>query len=247
MVSIIVPAFNAEKTIRASVDSVLAQTYPDWELIIINDASRDNTCSCIPNDPRIVVVTNRKNEGVAKSRNIGIGLAKGDVLAFLDADDLWHKDKLKSQLHFMEENNADISYTATAYITETGDISSNYILHAEKKLTYKLLLKANLMSCSSVMVRKNVMVPFPEGSYIHEDYVVWLKIVKSVGQAYGLDEPLLIYRMVKGSKSSNRILSAQMTINAYRQLGYGLIQSFILTIAYAVHSITKRAKISKGM
>jgi teichuronic acid biosynthesis glycosyltransferase TuaG len=157
-VSIIMPSYNAEKTIKASINSVIAQTFVNWELIIIDDASQDGTVSAIKEqkDPRIILLENAQNSGAAEARNCGINHAKGQWLAFLDSDDLWHEDKLQKQIQFMEETGAVISYTATAYMSEAGEISG-YILRAEKQLSYKELLKRNLMSCSSVMVRRDVM------------------------------------------------------------------------------------------
>jgi len=249
-VSIIMPAYNAEKTIEASIGSVLSQTFADWELIIIDDVSQDQTIEIVQkladSDQRVILHVNEKNSGVSQARNKGIGYAKGTWLAFLDSDDLWHEDKLEKQLRFIEETGAVISYTATAYINESGE-KSDYILSAERNFTYKKLLKRNLMSCSSVMVRRDVMVPFPLEREIHEDYVVWLTLVKEVGCAHGLDEPLLIYRMMEGSKSSGRITSAKMIYNAYHhpQIGYGKIEAIWLTLRYALHSIRKRIKIGK--
>jgi len=248
-VSIIMPAYNAEKTIQASIDSVLVQTFPDWELLVIDDASQDGTVEMIKklaeNDQRVVLHVNEKNSGVSQSRNKGIDLASGEWLAFLDSDDLWSTDKLEKQLQFIEATGAAISYTATAFINET-DKMSGYIQQAEEKLTYEMLLKQNLMSCSSVMVRRDVMIPFPLERDVHEDYVVWLAIVRKVGCAWGLDEPLLIYRMMENSKSSGRIASAKMTYNAYRHplVGYGSISAALLTLQYAKHSILKRIRIN---
>jgi len=244
------PAYNAEKTIKTSIDSVLAQTFLDWELIVIDDASQDGTAEIVKkladNDQRVILHVNEKNSGVAQARNDGISHVKGAWLAFLDSDDLWSNDKLERQLQFIEETGAVISYTATVYINEVGKMS-DYVLRAEKVFTYEKLLKRNLMSCSSVMVKRDVMIPFPEAAEVHEDYVVWLALVKAVGCAYGLDEPLLIYRMMENSKSSGRIASAKMTYNAYRhpQVGYGNIAAVLLTLRYAIHSIGKRLKINK--
>ena len=237
------PAWNAEKTIKESLNSVIAQTFEDWELIVINDASQDKTADIIQmaaeNDPRIILLTNETNRGIAYSRNRGVAHAKGDWLAFLDSDDLWRKEKLEKQLRFMEEMGALISYTATSYMNASGEMY-DYTLRAEKKLTYKALLKKNLMSCSSVMVWRDEMISFPYGE-LHEDYAVWLVIVRKVGYAYGLDEPLLVYRLAPGSKSSKRISSAMMTYNAYSLAGYGA--GVLMTLRYALHSIGKRFKI----
>jgi len=233
------PAYNAEKTIKASIDSIQAQTYEDWELIIIDDASKDKITDNIPSDPRIKLYRNEKNIGVANSRNRGISLASGEFLAFLDSDDLWHEYKLKRQLDFMKENSCNISYTGTAYINSRGE-KLPYILGAKKEFTYNHLLRRNLMSLSSVMLKRDLMVSFPTVNMIHEDYVVWMQLLREHGIAYGLNEPLLIYRIGEATKSSNRIISAKMTYNAYRYVDYSKLAAGFLTLRYAYHSITKR-------
>ena len=248
-VSVIIPAYNAEATIKASIDSVLMQTFTDWELIIVDDCSTDSTVSIAmafaAEDSRIRLLQNPKNAGVAATRNKALSHAQGKWIAFLDSDDLWRSDKLELQLQFAEEMDAKITYTGTAYMNATGEMF-NYYLPAVTKLSYKALLRRNLMSCSSVMVRRDVMVPFPQG-YMHEDYAVWMQILRNEGCAYGLDEPLLIYRMSGQSKSSNRVRSAKMTYNAYKHAGYGVLTSLSLTARYALHSIIKRTGIRMSM
>ena len=242
MVSIIMPAYNAAKTIQASIDSVLVQTYEDWELIVIDDGSLDETLKLVECasglDSRVRCYENESNLGVAETRNRGIELADGHWIAFLDSDDLWHRDKLETQMRFISEMGAVISYTGTSYMNESGSIS-NYILHTQRNLSYTMLLRRNIMSCSSVVVRKDFMIPFPDGD-MHEDYAVWLQILKKVEYAYGIDEPLLIYRMSSGSKSAKRFHSARMTYNSYIHVGYGSFISLIFTLRYALHSISKR-------
>jgi len=247
-VSIIMPAYNAEKTIYESINSVLTQTYQHWELIIVDDASKDKTAEIIvgfaKNDNRIRFFTNDNNQGVATTRNTGIKQATGKYLAFLDSDDLWRNDKLAKQTHLMEETNAEISYTGTAYINTAGE-SSKYVLRAKSKFTYKELLRRNIMSCSSVMVQRDSMIEFPQG-FMHEDYAVWLQIVKKVGHACGIDEPLLIYRMGEATKSAKRIGSAIMIRNVYRYIGYARMVSTVLLCRYAFHSVFKRLFIRLG-
>ena len=249
-VSIVMPAYNAAKTIRESIASVIAQTYEDWELIVIDDCSTDNTPELVrniaANDSRIRLLINEHNLGAASTRNIGIIEAQSDRIAFLDSDDLWHKDKLEKHLQFITETGAEISYTGTAYINEAGQISK-YTLPAKREFTYKDLLRRNIMSCSSVIVRRDIMIatPFAQG-FIHEDYVVWMQILQDVGQAYGLNEPLLIYRMTDGSKSAARMRSAKMTYGSYRQVGYGKFSALFMTIRYSLHSISKRFFIYLG-
>jgi teichuronic acid biosynthesis glycosyltransferase TuaG len=231
------PAYNAEETIAESVDSVIAQTYTNWELIIIDD------CSDIPvkfDNSKVKVIRNGTNQGVAYSRNSGVALAKGEYIAFLDSDDCWEKDKLERQLAFMKEKNAQISYTASAFF------GSDYILTVPEILTYGKLLRKNLMSCSSVMAKRELLLkyPFPLRRNTHEDFVSWVRIIKEVGMTYGLNAPLLKYRRSENSKSSSRIKSALMTYNAYRELGYSVLLAMVMTARYAMWSITKWQRIN---
>jgi len=245
LISIIMPAYNAEATISESIDSVLAQTYDNWELIVVDDASTDSSPRIIQDyatkDTRIRSLQNPKNSGVAATRNRAIANAGGKYLAFLDSDDLWHKDKLEKQLNLMQTTGAKISFTATSYITKSGHMSS-YIQEVPPTFTYQNLLRRNLMSCSSVMVELATMLPFPKG-HMHEDYATWLQIIRNTGHACGLNEPLLIYRLSDTSKSAKRLNSAVMIWNAYRHVGYNQVSSTVLTLRYSLHSIKKRSRI----
>ena len=244
-ISIIMPAYNAEATISESIQSVLSQTYGEWELIIIDDCSTDHTPTIIKTflatEQRITYVRNEDNKGVAFSRNRGVSIARGELIAFLDADDLMTPNKLDEQIPFMFKHNAPITYTASTFMDAVGK-KYHYILPVRFKLTYQELLGQNLMSCSSVIVKKEWLTkyPFPEQPNIHEDFVVWLRIVKEVGCAYGLNEPLLTYRLSATSKSANRMTSAAMNYNVYRYIGYKPIGSAFMMLRYAVHSIKKR-------
>jgi len=244
------PAYNAASTIETSIKSVTSQTYQAWELIIVDDCSVDSTREIAEAmstlDSRIRLCINETNCGVAYSRNHGISQARGQWIAFLYCDDIWHDTKLEKQLHFMETTGAAISYTATTYINKEGT-PSGYVLQAAPQLTYSGLLKRNLMSCSSVMVRRDVMIPFPiSDKDLHEDYACWLTILRKTGCAHGLDEPLLIYRLAPSSKSGNRLRSAKMTCNTYRHVGYSCFFSLLLTVRYSLHSIPKRVRIKRG-
>ena len=252
LISIIMPAYNTQSTISDSINSVLAQTYTNWELIVVNDCSTDETASIIKNfaaaDGRIHMHTNKRNIGCAATRNAAISKARGQWLAFLDSDDLWLPDKLEKQLQFSEETKALITYTATSYINKHGKIS-NYVLPAEREFSYKSLLRRNIMSCSSVMVRADVMIPFPHNNAkgdMHEDYAAWLLILRKVGHAHGLNEPLLQYRLTSSSKSGKRLNSAKMAYRAYRVAGYNAFIAILLTLRYSLHSISKRSNIKAG-
>jgi len=248
LISITMPAYNAAKTISESINSVLAQTYPHWELIVVNDASQDDTGDIIASfaaaHPNIHQINNPTNQGVSNTRNIALSHATGKYVAVLDSDDFWHSKKLAKQVEFMQKNNAVISFTATSYINDAGEPSA-YILRVPKCFGYRDLLRRNLMSHSSIMVRRAQMLPYPQG-FLHEDYAVWLQVVKECGVAYGLDEPLLTYRVQAVSKSAKRIDSALMTYNAYRHVGYNPVAAFFLTVRYAFHSIAKRRKIKSA-
>jgi len=248
MISVIMPAYNAAKTIQASINSLIAQTYEDWELIVIDDRSSDGTLEAIKQiaklDSRIRYCANESNLGTGQTRNRGLTFSKGAWIAFLDSDDLWCEDKLEKQMSFIAKTGALITYTATAYINESGRLS-RYSLRARYQLSYHALLRRNIMSCSSVMVHKAVMMPFPDGD-ISEDYAVWLQILKKGNYAYGIDEPLLIYRMSAHSKSAKRLHAARRTYNAYLDVGYGSFVARLLTLRYAIHSIVKRLLIRRG-
>ena len=154
LVSIITPAYNAEKYIKDTIESVIAQTYVNWELIIVDDASKDNTVNIIKiyqkKDRRIKLIPLNENQGVANARNIAIQNAKGIYIAFLDADDIWEKDKLKKQIQILKNTNADITYTAYKMIDETGKTIKRRSV--KKEILLNDLLKENSIIFSSVLL-----------------------------------------------------------------------------------------------
>ena len=251
LVSVIMPAYNASKTIESAINSVLKQTVGDFELIIIDDCSKDDTVEKISalaqSDERIVVLLNEKNSGVAHSRNYGVSVAKGEWVAFLDSDDMWREDKLEKQLELVNTNpQAAITYTASSFMDWEGKPYS-YIMPVNTTVDYKTLLRRNLLSCSSVMVKKNIIERYKMPSdNMSEDYAVWLMVLKEVGFAYGVNEPLLIYRLSKNSKSSSRIKAFRMHFNAYRYVGYNVVYSLFLTALYTFYSVAKRKNIKEG-
>ena len=242
LVSIIMPAYNASKYIAESVDSVLAQTYQNWELIIIDDGSKDNTAEIIGNytDKRIKFYKNETNLGVSAARNKAIQIAQGSWTAFLDSDDRWSEEKLERQLKFAEQNEAEFTFTASAFILPNGE-KSDYVLQIPSKITYTELLKQNVISCSSVLIKKTLIAnrAMSCGKDIHEDFKLWLEILKDGNVAYGLNEPLLIYRINKESKTGNKLKSAIMTWNTYRAVGLGYVQIVRYFVWYCCKNIRK--------
>ena len=241
LVSVIMPAYNCENYIAVAIQSVLAQEVP-LELIIIDDNSSDGTAEVIRSycqDSRVQYVRNEKNMGVAKSRNKGMDMARGKYIAFLDADDYWTEDKLTKQTALMEEKQAVLSSTGRELMDKDGHLSGK-IIGIQEVITYKELLKSNVLNTSGVMVLTQVAKRYPmEQEQIHEDYIMWLSILKDYDNAYGIDEPLLKYRVMRGTKSANKIKSAAMTFKVYRYMGLNVFQAFYYFCFYTVRGFKK--------
>lgn len=241
MISVIIPAYNCGKTLKAAVDSALAQDV-NKEVIIVDDCSQEDLepvlCGYRKN-PLVKTVRNTTNLGVAESRNRGVRMASGEYIAFLDADDMWRKGKLSAQLKIMKACGAVICSTARELMKEDGALTGR-IIHVPELITYKMLLKGNNINCSSVLIKKSVCQEFPmESDDTHEDYIAWLKILQKYEYAVAIDEPFLLYRMVKESKSGSKIKSAKMTYKVYRRMGFGTIKSVYYFVGYAFNGVSK--------
>lgn len=251
LISIIMPAYNSEQYIGDAISSVIAQTYQKWELIIIDDASKDNTANIVKEfmkqDNRIRFYKNEKNNGVSATRNTGISLSIGEWIAFLDSDDLWVPNKLEKQIKLKNNNKqANFIFTGSSYIDENSN-PYLYELEIPEKVKYKDLLKQNIISCSSVLVKKQCLSGIKmERDNMHEDFAMWLKILKNEPWAYGINEPLLIYRLSKSSKSGNKIKAAKMTVEVYRYMGLNLFQLMYYVISYIIKSLKKYRKIKSS-
>lgn len=241
LISIIMAAFNAEQTIKDAIKSVVDQTYKNWELIIIDDCSKDETVKIVQsfNDPRIHLIKNSKNLGASFSRKKGLENAKGEWIAILDSDDKWTTDKIEKQINFAKMTAAELIYSGSAFMDNEGN-SINWQLHVPARLTYHVLLRQNLISNSSVLVKKCLYRKYYAiGDGMHEDYAIWLQMTKNGIIAYGIDEPLLIYRIAKESKSSNKIKAAIMNWNTYRYIGLNIFQCAYYEVRYAINGIMK--------
>lgn len=246
-VSIVMPAFNCEKYIAESIKSVLAQTYKNWELIVIDDGSKDNTCEIIKEfakkDPRIKPITNEKNIGVSATRNRGIDLALGDWIAFLDSDDIWSPTKLEKQIKIANEKSAEFIFTGSSYINDKSEPFRG-IFEVPEKVSYKKLRNHNVISCSSVLLKKKYFNNIKmEKDEMHEDYAVWLRILKTGVIAYGVNEPLLIYRIYRNSKSGNKIKTIKMTYRVYRHIGINPVGAGYFMVRHVIASIKKYRRI----
>lgn len=241
LVSVIIPVYNGASYICQSIESALCQQVP-LEIIVINDRSTDTTEKVLEkyhNDSRIRCFKNDRKLGASGSRNKGIQLARGHYIAFLDADDWWEPEKLKRQLSLLEKEHAVLCSTARRLVHPDGS-PMNKIIHVPSKISYLTLLKHNCINCSSVLVLKDVAAEFPmEHEDSHEDYIMWLKILKKYKYACGIDEPLLNYRLSASGKSGSKLKSAKMTFKAYRYMGFGILKSILCFCSYAIHGILK--------
>lgn len=218
LISIIMPAYNSAQYIEQSIESVLKQSYKNWELIVVDDCSVDDTYKIVEklclNEERIKLFRLNANSGVAMARNFAINVSRGKYIAFLDSDDLWLPDKLEKQLKLMREKNAVISYTA--YRQFSGEKLGKLVFVPEQ-VTYKQLLKGNVMGCLTVMLDKERLGNLQMKKARHEDYILWLDILKQENIAYGLQEDLARYRKSETSLTSNKKRSALWTWQVYRQ------------------------------
>lgn len=221
LVSVIMPAYNSGNTISRAIQSVLAQTYKRFELLVIDDGSTDNTVDIVnfymKTDSRIVLLRNPRNLGVAASRNHGCRKAQGEYLAFLDSDDVWFEDKLEKQVSFMLQKGCDLSCTAYAYAHPHEQPSRDKRAYrVPESISYEQLLKENVIGCSTVMLKATALNGHAFcGDYAHEDYVLWLELAKAGKTLCGLDEVLTGYSY--GGRSANKFKAGKNRWIIYRR------------------------------
>ena len=182
LISIIVAAYNAEKTIEQAINSVLRQTYTNFELLVVNDCSKDRTVELVKSiaakDGRVRLISNVKNSGVSYTRKHGLEESNGSWIAILDSDDAWAPDKLEKQIELQKRTNADLLFTGSAFMDSDGQ-PIDWYLHAPAEVTYRQLLKQNVLSNSSALVRKELYAKhYAIGDGMHEDFAIWLSILK---------------------------------------------------------------------
>ena len=244
LVSIIVPVYNAEKFIKDTINTVLQQTHQNFELILVDDCSNDASIQLIQQekDKRIQLIKNKKNSGAAISRNNGIKIAKGKYLCFLDADDLWDKQKIEKQVSYMKKNNCAFSYTAYEFANEKG-LPTGKKVFIPSKITYNEALKNTTIWTSTVMFnmeklsKEDIYMPNVKS----EDTATWWKILKKIDKAYGLNEILSYYRRSEGTLSSNKIEAIKRIWNLYRNVEkLPIIKSVYCFMFYLFRAIKRR-------
>lgn len=241
LVSVVVPAYNCAKYIRQALNSALVQDVP-MEVLVINDCSKDNLDEIMEEyrqDSRVRYIKNEKNLGVAQTRNKGVACAKGSYIAFLDADDIWAEGKLKKQLLKIQETGTVICSTARELMTLDGKLTG-YIIPVKETFSYWDIRLQNQVNCSSVLIKTEVAREFPmHHDNSHEDYLMWLEVLKKYRKGCAVNEPLLKYRISATGKSGNKLHSAKMTFLTYRCMGFSLGKSIFYFICYAFNGLKK--------
>ncbi|HHX8655349.1 TPA: glycosyltransferase family 2 protein [Vibrio diabolicus] len=241
MVSIIMPTYNSYQTVVESIQSVLSQTYKNWELIIVDDRSTDNTWQVIQTYAdkydNIRVYQNKENLGAGASRNFAIKKAKGRFIAFLDSDDLWMENKLAEQIPFMLENNYPLTYTHYSRFNNEEELS---VVTAPEYTTYKKLMYSNVIGClTAVYDTQKLGKRYMPLIRKRQDMGLWLDILKETPKAYCLPKPLAKYRMDSGMTANKfSVLSYQWKF--YRDVvGLSLPRSLFTFSVYAVKGTMK--------
>ena len=246
-VSVVMPAYNAERFIKETISSVISQTYTDWELIVIDDCSLDSTCAVVEalaaEDDRIRLIKNEQNIGVADTRNKGFDLCRGDYVALLDSDDVWFSDKLERQVELAKQTGADIIYCSYKMIDELGAAVCDDFIVAEKVDFESCLVKSEI-SCSTVLLSCKIVDSYRfEKSFYHEDLVLWLQLLRDGYIARGVVDVLAAYRLLDSGRSSKKTRSALNRWRVYRKyLKLSIPKSVKSIVKYAFLGVKKYQK-----
>lgn len=218
LVSIITPTFNSEKFIAQTITSVQNQTFTNWELLIVDDCSTDETVKIIQNfnDERIKLIQLQKNSGAGVARQTALEAASGTHIAFLDADDLWLPQKLQRQLDFMAENRQPFTFSFYDWIDEDGK-SLGKRIEAPRNLSYKQLFfcnyVGNLTGIYAVDYFGKIEIPSIRK---RQDWIIWLKILKKIRSAKPVPESLALYRIRENSMSASKTKLLKYNYKVYR-------------------------------
>lgn len=237
LISVVMPNYNGHRFVEQAIDSVLNQTYQNFELIVVDDCSNDDSLSRIEQkaqrDNRIRVIALEYNAGVANARN------KGEYIALLDNDDLWTKDKLERQLALAKKG-ADIVYCSYDFIDEESrSIKKPFVV--PQQTNFNKMLASSVISCSTSFIKAELMQAHPfNPDFYHEDYVLWMELLRVCPTAYGDQKVLMHYRQVTGSRSNKKGNAAKERWNTYRKaLKLDTVTSAWAFVRYAVNGVMK--------
>lgn len=248
LISIIVPVYNAENYIEETIACVRGQTYREWELLLVDDCSSDNTRERIessrkmPGGERIRLIGLSSNQGAARARNRGLQEARGRYIAYLDADDLWEPEKLEREMEFAVAREAAFVFTGYEFADETGR-GTGKVVHVPERLNYRQALGNTTIFTSTVLFDtariKKEMLEMPVIK--SEDTALWFRILRAGYTAYGLDENLVRYRRAGKTLSSNKLEALRRIWNLYRKAeGMGVLKSAYYFCFWAVRAVRRR-------
>lgn len=244
LVSVIMPAYNAARFIEEAIRSVMAQTMTNWELLVIDDGSSDETAriaeALAAEDGRIRFLRNKENMGVARTRNRGFDLCRGSYVALLDSDDVWYPEKLERQLECLRREDGELCYCSYAIVDAQGCPSRrDYIV--PERVDFEGLLRENVIGCSTVLMKRGLLQDRRfRTDFYHEDYVLWLTLLQAGHRAVGCTQPLVKWRLIVDSRSFDKRKAARNRWRIYRgcfELPLG--KSLRAFTAYAVASMKK--------
>ena len=244
--TVVIPTYNDDRHITEALQSVLRQSYKDTETIIVYDPSNDTTERIIDefaqHNSKITILKNQERLGVAASRNIGMQNAKGEYIAFLDADDVWTDNKLSKQHELIVSTGCEVCYSSYSFIDENGNSTGRPFV-VNDSIEFKGLLYGNIIGTSTCIISRKIAEKFAmNDAYYHEDYVFWLTVLREGYLARGVTDVLVKYRLRKGSRSSEKLQMPKHRWAVYRNylgcsvarsLWYSSINLFRATIKYA--------------
>lgn len=236
LVSIITPSYNCSKYVGKTIESIKAQTYQNWELLITDDCSSDNSIAIIEqyakNDNRIKLFCMASNSGAAKARNNSIMQARGRYIAFCDSDDRWFPEKIEKQLKFMRSKNCALTYTSYLETNEKDKITG--YVKCLPQIDYRGIIRDDGIGCLTAIYDKDMIgtILLPELKN-REDWCIWINIIHKTGAAIGLQEPLALYLKRSGSLSSNKIAMLRYNYDVYHKvLRFNHFVSAVLLTGY---------------
>ena len=243
-VSVVMPAYNAEPYIGQAIESVRSQTFGDWELIVVDDCSTDGTAgiarAAAAADPRVRVVRQPANGGVAAARNRGVAEARGAWVALLDSDDVWEPEKLELQTALARDSGAPIVYCSYDLMGRGGeDLGRPFTVPTQTD--FHAMLAESVIGCSTCLIDADLMKSHPFLSDVqHEDYLLWMTLLREGNAARGCPEVLMHYRQIPGSRSNDKLRAARGRWDIYRRgLGLSWPKSAASLLRYTISGLRK--------
>ena len=244
LVSVVMPAYNAAAFIEEAIDSVVKQTVQNWELIVIDDCSKDNTRDVVlavaEKDSRVRLVCNEQNMGVAKTRNRGLEMCGGQYVALLDSDDYWKPTLLEKMIARAEETTADIVYCSYEMVDEQGEkVCNDFVVPPETSFEESIV--RSVITCSTVLMTSKLAKEnrFPVNMY-HEDIALWFQLLRDGAVARGVPEVLAAYRQRRNSRSADKLITACRRWSIYRKhLRLPFFRSIGVMIRYGYYGLLK--------